>query len=359
MKLHKKILFLLGNAWKSAKGYVLVSGAANIFRAVLSFGSIVGIGLVVDALVSGQSSSQILTLIIIFTSVNLAISVVKELLTLATDYMGRKATNTAQYMYAQDSVNVNYHYAQDGTILDLKRKSMVALPAFYIDHLGDMVRYIVQFFGVITIVSHFSPLFLLILAATSAASVYFIFQTKKDELAFQNEKVQDDRKLDYLYLVMTDYSYAKEVRINRAEDYAVNKYDGIMQGQFKRLKNLLYRRMKINIGSTVIAVAQTVLMYLYFSYMAFSGRISISEYTVLLGSTTLFVSLILGFFEKIALFGRTLKVLDCYFEYRDTLTAGSNIHASNALPHKDIDFSHPIIRFENVSFAYPKTEKRC
>lgn len=115
---------------------------------------------------------------------------------------------------------------------------------------------------------------------------------------------------------MTDYSYAKEVRINRAEDYAVNKYDGIMQGQFKRLKNLLYRRMKINIGSTVIAVAQTVLMYLYFSYMAFSGRISISEYTVLLGSTTLFVSLILGFFEKIALFGRTLKVLDCYFEYR-------------------------------------------
>ena len=157
MKLHKKILFLLSNAWKSAKGYVLVSGAANIFRAVLSFGSIVGIGLVVDALVSGQSSSQILTLIIIFTSVNLAISVVKELLTLATDYMGRKATNTAQYMYAQDSVNVNYHYAQDGTILDLKRKSMVALPAFYIDHLGDMVRYIVQFFGVITIVSHFSP----------------------------------------------------------------------------------------------------------------------------------------------------------------------------------------------------------
>ena len=31
MKLHKKILFLLSNAWKSAKGYVLVSGAANTF----------------------------------------------------------------------------------------------------------------------------------------------------------------------------------------------------------------------------------------------------------------------------------------------------------------------------------------
>jgi ABC-type multidrug transport system fused ATPase/permease subunit len=260
-------------------------------------------------------------------------------------------------MYAQDSVDVNYHYAQDGTILDLKKKSMVALPAFYIDHLGDIIRYIVQFFSVITIVSYFSPLFLLILSLTSAVSVYFIFQTKKDDLAFQNEKVKDDRKLDYLYLVMTEYGYAKEVRINRAEDYAMNKYDGIMREQFKRLKTLLGRRMKINIGSTVIAVVQTALMYLYFSYMAFSDRISISEYTVLLGSTALFVSLILGFFEKIALFGRTLNVLDYYFEYRDTITAGSDIHASNAMPYKKLDFSHPVIRFENVSFTYPNTEK--
>jgi len=335
----------------------LISAITNVLQAILSFGNIIGIALIVDALISKQNSSQIFTLILVFISVNLVISVIKELLMLAMNYMGRKATNTAQYMYAQDSVDVNYHYAQDGTILDLKKKSMVALPAFYIDHLGDIIRYIVQFFSVITIVSHFSPLFLLILSLTSAVSVYFIFQTKKDDLAFQNEKVKDDRKLDYLYLVMTEYGYAKEVRINRAEDYAMNKYDGIMREQFKRLKTLLGRRMKINIGSTVIAVVQTALMYLYFSYMAFSDRISISEYTVLLGSTALFVSLILGFFEKIALFGRTLNVLDYYFEYRDTTTAGSDIHASNAMPYKKLDFSHPVIRFENVSFTYPKTEK--
>lgn len=335
----------------------MISAITNVLQAILSFGNIIGIGLIVDALISKQNSSQVFTLILVFISVNLVISVIKELLMLAMNYMGRKATNTTQYMYAQDSVDVNYHYAQDGTILDLKKKSMVALPAFYIDHLGDIIRYIVQFFSVITIVSHFSPLFLLILSLTSAVSVYFIFQTKKDDLAFQNEKVKDDRKLDYLYLVMTEYGYAKEVRINRAEDYAMNKYDGIMREQFKRLKTLFGRRMKINIGSTVIAVVQTALMYLYFSYMAFSDRISISEYTVLLGSTALFVSLILGFFEKIALFGRTLNVLDYYFEYRDTITAGSDIHASNAMPYKKLDFSHPVIRFENVSFKYPKTEK--
>lgn len=335
----------------------MISAITNILQAILSFGNIVGIGLIVDALLSKQNLAQVFTLIFVFVSVNLAISVIKEVLMLAYNYTGRKATNTAQYMYAQDSVDVNYHYAQDGTILDLKKKSMVSLPAFYIDHLGDIIRYIVQFFSVITILSHFSPLFILVLLGTFAASVYFIFQIKKDDFAFQNEKVKDDRKLDYLYLVMTEYGYAKEVRINRAEDYAMNKYDRIMRGQFEKLRSLLGRRMKINIGSTVIAGVQTALMYLYFSYMAFSDLISISEYTVLLGSTTLFVSLILGFFEKIALFGRICDVLEYYFEYRDILSAGSDIHASNAMPYKELDFAHIVIRFKNVSFTYPKTEK--
>lgn len=357
MKFHRKILFLLCNAWKNAKGYVLISAITNIFQAILSFGNIVGIGLIVDALLSRQNSARIFILILVFSAVNLAILVIKEGLTCISNYMMRKATNMAQYMYARDSVNVNYHYAQDGTILDLKKKSMVALPAFYINHLGEILRYAVQFFAVIAAVSYFSPVFLIILLGTSALSIYFIFQTKKDDLNFQNEKVKEDRKLDYLYQVMTQYRYAKEVRINRAENYTINKYEGIMQIQIKKLKALFHKRMNINIGSTLIAIVQTAAMYLYFSFMAFSGRISISEYTVLLGSTTLFVSLILGFFDKIALLNRTCSVLDYYFEYRDTLVACSDIYASNALPNQRLDLSNPVIRFENVSFTYPKTEK--
>lgn len=153
MKFHRKILFLLCNAWKNAKGDVLISAITNIFQAILSFGNIVGIGLIVDALLSRQNSARIFILILVFSAVNLAILVIKEGLTCISNYMMRKATNMAQYMYARDSVNVNYHYAQDGTILDLKKKSMVALPAFYINHLGEILRYAVQFFAVIAAVS--------------------------------------------------------------------------------------------------------------------------------------------------------------------------------------------------------------
>lgn len=356
MKLSKKIIFLLRNAWMIAKGFVLISAITNIFQAILSFGNIIGTGLIVEALLSKKSLDQVFLLILIFSCANLTVAILKELLSLIFEYMQRQTTNKMQYMYAEDCVKVNYHFAQDGTILDLKKKSMAALPAFYIDRLGEILKYAVQFIAIITIVGYFSPLFLIILIATSVASIFLIFKTKKDETDFQNEKVEDDRKLDYIYQVMTQYEYAKEVRINRAETYTSNKYDGIMKSQLEKLKRLFLKRTGINILSAVITIIQSASMYLYFSYMVFSGNISISEYTILLGSTTLFVSLILGFFEIVALFGRSCSLLDYYLDYQNAIIKNSNIYASNKLPHPSVNFSSPVIRFENVSFTYPNTE---
>lgn len=356
MKLSKKIIFLLRNAWMTAKGFVLISAITNIFQAILSFGNIIGTGLIVEALLSKKSLNQVFLLILIFSCANLTVAILKELLSLIFEYMQRQTTNKMQYMYAEDSVKVNYHFAQDGTILDLKKKSMAALPAFYIDRLGEILKYAVQFIAIITIVGYFSPLFLIILIATSVASIFLIFKTKKDETDFQNEKVEDDRKLDYIYQVMTQYEYAKEVRINRAETYTSNKYDGIMKSQLEKLKKLFLKRTGINILSAVITIIQSASMYLYFSYMVFSGNISISEYTILLGSTTLFVSLILGFFEIVALFGRSCSLFDYYLDYQNAIIKNSNIYASNKLPHPSVNFSSPVIRFENVSFTYPNTE---
>ena len=151
MKLSKKIIFLLRNAWMTAKGFVLISAITNIFQAILSFGNIIGTGLIVEALLSKKSLDQVFLLILIFSCANLTVAILKELLSLIFEYMQRQTTNKMQYMYAEDSVKVNYHFAQDGTILDLKKKSMAALPAFYIDRLGEILKYAVQFIAIITI----------------------------------------------------------------------------------------------------------------------------------------------------------------------------------------------------------------
>lgn len=357
MKLFKNIKFLLTRAWRMSKSYCLVTAVNNIFSACLSLVNIVGLGIVVNALTTNEPYEQVLKIIIIYLSINLGITIIKEIISLINIIKMRAISNEAQFEWCKDTVNLNYHYAQDGTIQNLRQKSMSASPAYYLGNIVSFISYFIQFAGIISIFSILSPLFIIMIAATSTVSIILVFKTRKNEFDFQNEKVEEDRKIDYLYKVMTEYSFAKEVRINNAENYVANKYSGILQTQINKLKELYRKSININLLSTIITVLQTALMYFYFSYQVYAAHISIAEYTVLLASTTLLTSILLSFFDNIARLGRVFKAIEFYREYKDLMENHSDITASNDNDDRDIDFSKAIIKFENVSFTYPNTEK--
>jgi hypothetical protein len=227
MKIFNNLKFLLSRAWETSKSYFLIMVVATVFRSVLPLINIIGLGTVINALVTGEPYNQVTKIIIIYLSVNLGITVIKEILQFIETYKMRVNTNAAQFVWCKDIVDLNYHYAQDGTIMNLRKKSMLASPAFYLGNIVAFLNYFMQFAGIISIFSILSPLFILMIAATSTVSIILVFKTQKNDFDFQNEKVEDDRKIDYLYKVMTGYNFAKEVRINNAENYIADKYAGI------------------------------------------------------------------------------------------------------------------------------------
>ena len=355
MKRIRDIKFLLSRLWEASKTYILFSVLQNIFSAFLPLINIIGLGMVVHSLVTGEPHSRVVILIIICISINLGVKIIQELFNMFENKIMRVLSNIMQFGFSRDSVHVNYHYAQDGTVLNLRRKSMVAYPPYYM--LGMFLNHIIQFAAIISIFSVLSPLFILVLGVTSAISVVLTFKAQKNDFDFENDKVEEDRKIDYLYQVMTGYEFAKEIRINNAEDYVANKYMNILQTQIHKLKMLYKKSMRINIASTVITIVQTVAMYLFFSYQVYSGQITIAEYTVLLSTTTLLTGLLLWFFENIARIDRLCKAIVFYHEYHDLIDKHSDITQSNKFEERDIDFSNAVIKFENVSFAYPNTDK--
>jgi len=357
MKRILDIAFLLSRSWIVSKKYCLITAANHIFQAFLPLINIIGLGIVVNALVTNEPYNRVIALIIVYISIHLGIAIAREVLQFLENNTMRKVSNLAQFDFSRDSVHVNYHYAQDGTIMNLRRKAMLAYPAFYEHHIGGLIKYIVQFAGILSILTLFSPLFLILIAVTSAVSIVLIFKTRKNDFDFQNGKVEEDRKLDYLYKVMTEYKFAKEVRINNAEDYVAGKYAGILKTQINKLKSLYGKSLRIHVASAVVTIAQTVLMYFYFSYQVFSEQISIADYTILLGAASLLTSLLLGFFDNIAQIDRVCAAIGFYREYKNTVETQSEITASNHLCERELDFSNAVIKYENVSFTYPNTDK--
>ncbi len=121
-----------------------------------------------------------------------------------------------------------------------------------------------------------------------------------------------------MYQLMTEYAYAKDIRIYGGEGLISRKYMENAEAQMKKKEKL----GRGNAGAASIAylfyALQLLCMLITFSYMVYRKDISIAEYTVLLSSAMLFVSIITGFFENLAEIRELCKYTKLCEEY-DTL----------------------------------------
>ncbi len=347
------LVALSKNAWKDARKYLGLTTIISVFSAVVPLISIVGLGSAINALVNGSTSSHVLILILAYLSFNLLIALINQILTLFNNNEMRKLSNEIQTSYMQDCIDIDYHYAQDGTIANLRRKSMQAHPVFFISTWGECIHYFIQIVGAMTAFAMMTPLFVIILAILSLILILLNLYIQKNDFEFNNEKIEDDRKLDYLYEVMTSYKYAKEIRINNASDFIRNKYQAIFHVQVKNLKRLMNKKLFVNFLSVFLSAIQSTAMYLFFTYQVSIHQIDIAEYTVLLASTTLLSSALISLFSKIGAVNNSIKAYSFLAEYKQKIDDNSITVKSNYLGPQTVDYSNSTIRFENVSFSYP------
>lgn len=353
----KNIIYLFKRAWSVSKGYFVVTVIKSIFTALIPLINITGLGLVIDALISNKTIHDVLALIIIYLSVNLGISLINQVLALWEVNLMRKATDILQCEYVQDCIHIDYHYVQDGRMLNLKQKSMLSQPAFFMQKLGTCFNHIVQFIGILSIFAVLSPSFIILILVISTLLIWLNLFIQKCDFNFNNEKVGEDRKLDYLYNVMTGYKYAKEIRINNANTYIKAKYNLIFQKHIHKLKVLLRKKLGVSLLTVLLSVLQTAIMYLYFTYQVVANQIDISQYTILLSSTTLFTSIVLSFFANLGNIKNSCKAIDFYREYEQIIKDNSTTNDSNRLSEVKTEFSHATIKFEDVSFIYPNANE--
>ncbi len=352
------LCFLLIYAWRKCKALYFASFGKALFNALLPLIDIAGLGLVVDALVNSRPRHEVMRLILYFLLFNLAAALLSQLLTLAENIIMRKASDITQRDYMNDSIRIDYHYAQDRSILDLKKKSMGANPAWFIFSFGQLIKCIVQFVGIAYLFSVLSPLFLSVLLLTSFLSILFIVRERRLDFAYRNESTEDERAMDYLYKTMTDSGYAKEVRINRAENILTKKYSERYKVHLKRKTKLENKRVFLHIYTLILNAVQSVAMYLYFSHQVLSSQIGIGEYTVLLGATTLLAKVLHEFFNiTVNNMTKTLDFTDFFRKYQSYITANSKIFESRELSMPEIDYTNLKISFEDVTFSYPDSQK--
>ena len=124
----------------------------------------------------------------------------------------------------------------------------------------------------------------------------------------------------------------------------------------ERLTAFLKTKTKLDCLSGAIAVLQSAAMYLYFSYLTYTGNISIAEYSVLLGAVTLLTSILIGFFDNMATINKLISYMAVFTEYKQWITDHSKIYATNQTCPAKNSCDGFRLEFDRVSFTYPGTD---
>lgn len=254
--------FLFSYAWAKKKLLFLTEGLSALFHAILPLIDITGLGLIIDALTGGDDKRKIIRLILLYLIINFTVSILSILFTFANNSVKRQTSDMVQLDYMRSCLYINYHYVQDRSILDLKKKSMGAQPAWFLGQVGTLLRYIIQFFGIILIFASLSPFFIVFALLSSVFSVFLSFTAQNKDFEYQNARAAEDRKLNYLYQTMTDYKFAKEVRIAQAGELISKKYSNILRYQFQKLASFV--QLNINTYMQSSSHGHTSLVHLSF-----------------------------------------------------------------------------------------------
>ena len=347
---------LLKAAWVSEKRLFLIVMGQSLFDALIPMVDIVGIGAVIDALVTGHDRKRVSAVILYYVLVHTGISLVRELLTWLRNREARKSTNAVQYRYARQSLEVDFPYIQTGDFLSLKRRSMHIMPSMYINTLGNLMSYLVKYIDIFSVFATINPLLILCILLLSVPVVAMSFRQKKAESQYRQDVAKEEQKSDYLYKVMTEYPYAKDIRIYDGAELMSQKYSKNAESQIGKLGRLGMGRARRQSVSYLFYAMQFLCMLVVFSRMVYQKEISIAEYTILLSATTLFASIIAGFFDNVAYLKETCGYIDIMDEYDSFIADNSRVYRSADIG-RNCGAGAAAIEFEHVSFRYPGSGK--
>lgn len=216
----------------------------------------------------------------------------------------------------------------------------------------SILGYGIGFLGYVGIVWTLHPLILLYLLVSVLIVGYL--KQKGDKFIFdqQEELKVYERKTFYLGRTMTDFEFGKDTRIYQLKDMLLEKMKFQTQQQNRIFKTILKRRLSIGLSDVCLVLLRDGMVLGYVTYLALSEKIS-------MGSFMLYVVAVSGFAQWMQELMRDYTELKSSARYLDEYLDFMEIEDVKAPKHEvPLPKGNRLsIKFDNVSFNYPGTEK--
>lgn len=347
-------------SWKISPSYFIGLMLQTLFSSGQLIVNVILPKYLIDELTGAQEKNKLILYALFIVGSNLLFALFNNIMKRFMDEKNLYMKDKMNEVMAEKIMKVEYSYLENPYYLDLKERAKFAvynMNTMYslITNIGTLLKDAVTILGLLTIMGTLGPIFLLILMSTIVVMLVIQKMFLKYELRAQQLIIPINRKYGYYVNLAFDSLIQKDVRLYHMTDMIVehiSSYNQMIMDAFQPI----YKKKGLSSGLfVVITNLQAAFAYGYAGIRTitewFGPRITIGSFTMYVNATIQFSSAVIDLGERIMNVNQSISYLEPFMEFM-------------SLPDEDIkegllpfEGSIDSIRFENVSFHYPGSEK--
>ncbi len=334
-------------------------GLNDVFSALGQMVPLIFPKLIIDKLTNGGGARQVVLLALSFGA---AMFVTSGVTNLTNNIISIRMISARLRFIAKSGykfMTMDFQNLENPDILDLSQKGDRA----YNDNnsgvegvmhrLQSSLGHILTLAGTATVLSIMgTEILLVVLAVLSINFVISGIARKKDKA--ENDKLAPFwRKLNYLTYTVSDFAYAKDIRLFGMKGFILGRYGDEQKSVFKGFMKIQKMWLGVRGMQAVTALLQQVALYAYLCLRVLAGTINIGSFVLYLTSINTFASELNGLFDDIQSLQQQSAVICDLRSFLDLPDPDSG----EATPPESVHTEGAVIEFENVSFRYPGSDK--
>lgn len=355
--LMSNMIFLVKNAWTWDKNLFVYFGLYTILTAVSPFINILAPKFLIDELMG----SKRINVLIIITTIFFILSVVVNYLVayLGDAYFPKMTKIRFEFIsiMQKKSMTMDFKHTEDPKILnDIESAWRSAnnnedgIEGVF-HKLFALLGSIIAFIGYITIVATLNPLILVYLIVNVLIIYFLTLRVKKYEHSKKDEISESNRKSDYVYNTMYDFSYGKDIRIYGLGNWLSRKFQSFKEEGAKINTKIKYKYFTVSVVDVFLLLLREGVIYCYLIFRVVDKGMGIGDFTMYFATISGFAT----WMEKVMTDLAYIRAQDLYInDYRDFIELDDENPNSNpeTIPEK----TPYEIEFKNVSFKYPNSQ---
>ncbi len=353
------VRYVYGLLWKTERGLVF----AGIFTIPLSLAlSAIALytpSVILSALETSEHFSYIALVIVGVSLAKLLFELVQNIISAKTEYAQYRVSNQMMYLWQWKRRDRDWNHEFNPDVQKSDECSQKAFQSaktagthFPMDF-ANIIAALLNFLLFSSVISLLNPLIVLLLALGCMLNYYADKWRREKNLSDKDVRNDLVKKLNYSTRDMSiHFKYAKDLRLYNMEKPLLNRLVMVFEENLEAVKKVERRGILVALVGFFVILVRDVAAYAFLIYKAVRGEVDASSFVLIFSAITSMSTLMDKILQMVnRIFEGAIQVS----EFRETMELKDKLNRGEGIPVPKRPFS---IEFKNVSYQYPKGEKK-